>query len=155
EKVLQKGKVAPRRAFGVALQALGHANPAVVALDGDVKNSTYTEFFEKDPALRPRFFECKIAEQHLISCAGGLAAGGKVPFAATFGKFVARGYDQLEMALISRFNLKVVGTHVGLSPAADGPSQMALADVAFMSAWADASGRDRRLALILLILAGN
>ena len=135
EKVQETGKVATRKAYGVALQALGHANPHLVALDGDVRNSTFAENFSDDPALRHRFFECKIAEQHMISCAGGLAAGGKLPFVSTFGKFVTRGYDQLEMGIISRFHLKVVGSHAGVSLAADGPSQMALSDVAFFRAW--------------------
>ncbi len=135
EKALEQGKMATRKAYGIALQAVGHANPGVVALDGDVRNSTYSEYFYQDPALQNRFFECKIAEQHMISCAGGLAAGGKLPFVSTFGKFVMRGYDQLEMGLISRLNLKIVASHTGVSLAADGPSQMALPDVAFFRAW--------------------
>jgi transketolase len=134
EAMLDKGAMAPRRAYGVALQALGHAYPHVVALDGDVRNSTYSEMFLHDEALRERFFECRIAEQNMLSCAGGLAAAGKVPFVSTFGKFLVRAYDQLEMGLISRFNLKLVGSHVGVSLAADGPSQMALPDVAFFRA---------------------
>jgi transketolase len=113
EQMLAQGKLATRKAYGVALRALGHAKPHVVALDGDVRNSTYAEYFYEDPALRERFFECKIAEQHMISCAGGLAAGGKLPFVSTFGKFVTRGYDQVEMAFISRFPLKLVGSHAG------------------------------------------
>lgn len=129
-------KFAPRKAYGVALQALGHMNPDVVALDGDVKNSTYSEYFYKDPHLTDRFFECRIAEQHLISCAAGLAASGKIPFASTFAKFVTRGYDQFEMAFISRLNLKIVGSHVGVNIASDGPSQMALSDVAFFRSMA-------------------
>jgi transketolase len=102
---LDKGQFATRKAYGVALQALGHANPHVVALDGDVRNSTYSENFLHDQALAERFFECRIAEQHMVSCAGGLAAGAKVPFVSTFGKFIVRSYDQVEMGLISRFNL--------------------------------------------------
>ena len=133
---LADGKFAPRKGYGIALQALGHANPDVVALDGDVKNSTFAEYFSQDPDLAHRFFECRIAEQHLISCAAGLASGGKIPFASSFGKFVARGYDQFEMGFISRLNLKVVGSHVGVNIAADGPSQMALADVAFFRSMA-------------------
>lgn len=133
---LSDGKFAPRKGYGIALQALGHANPDVVALDGDVKNSTFAEYFSQDPDLAHRFFECRIAEQHLISCAAGLASGGKIPFASSFGKFVARGYDQFEMGFISRLNLKVVGSHVGVNIAADGPSQMALADVAFFRSMA-------------------
>ena len=133
---LADGKFAPRKGYGTALRALGHTNPHVVALDGDVKNSTYAEYFSKDSDLSHRFFECRIAEQHLISCAAGLAAGGKIPFASSFGKFIARGYDQFEMGFISRLNIKVVGSHVGVNIAADGPSQMALADVAFFRSMA-------------------
>ncbi|MDE2822300.1 MAG: transketolase, partial [Chloroflexota bacterium] len=133
---LADGKFAPRKGYGIALRALGHANPDVVALDGDVKNSTFAEYFSQDPDLAHRFFECRIAEQHLISCAAGLASGGKIPFASSFGKFVARGYDQFEMGFISRLNIKVVGSHVGVNIAADGPSQMALADVAFFRSMA-------------------
>ena len=133
---LADGKFAPRKGYGIALRALGHTNPDVVALDGDVKNSTFAEYFSQDPDLAHRFFECRIAEQHLISCAAGLASGGKIPFASSFGKFVARGYDQFEMGFISRLNLKVVGSHVGVNIAADGPSQMALADVAFFRSMA-------------------
>jgi len=132
--MLDKGVMAPRRAYGVALRALGHAYPHVVALDADVRNSTYSETLLHDEALRERFFECRIAEQNMLSCAGGLAAGGKLPFVSTFGKFLVRAYDQLEMGLMSRFNLKLVGSHVGVSLAADGPSQMALPDVAFFRA---------------------
>src|SRR5712692_9001895 len=134
EGMLDKGAMAPSRAYGVALRALGQAYPPVVALDADVRNSTYSESLLHDEALRERFFECRIAEQNMLSCAGGLAAGGKVPFVSTFGKFLMRAYDQLEMGLMSRFNLKLVGSHVGVSLAADGPSQMALPDVAFFRA---------------------
>jgi transketolase len=150
EKVLETGKLATRKAYGLALEALGHANPRIVALDGDVRNSTYAENFYDDAELRDRFFECKIAEQHMISCAGGLAAGGKLPFVSTFGKFLTRGYDQLEMGLISRLHLKIVGSHVGVSLAADGPSQMALPDVAFFRAWTTVYTRTGQPALYLL-----
>jgi transketolase len=134
--LLSQRKLAPRKAYGVALQALGHANSQVVALDGDVRNSTFSEDFYRDPALKERFFECRIAEQNMISCAGGMCAGGKIPFVSTFGKFIARAYDQVEMAMISRFNLKLVGSHVGTTASSDGPSQMALADVGYFHAWA-------------------
>ena len=83
---LADGKFAPRKGYGIALRALGHTNPDVVALDGDVKNSTFAEYFSQDPDLAHRFFECRIAEQHLISCAAGLASGGKIPFASSFGE---------------------------------------------------------------------
>ena len=135
EKLLDKGELATRKAYGVALRALGHSHPQVVALDGDVRNSTYSEYFADDPLLAQRFFKCRIAEQNMVSVAAGLAVEHKVPFASTFGKFLMRGYDQLEMALIGRLNLKVVGSHVGVSLAADGPSQMALPDVGYFRAW--------------------
>jgi HAD superfamily hydrolase (TIGR01549 family) len=77
----------------------------------------------------------QMAEQNMLSCAGGLAAGGKLPFVSTFGTFFIRAYDQVEMDFISRFPLKLVGSHVGVSLAADGPSQMALPDVTFFRAW--------------------
>jgi transketolase len=150
ESVLDKGAMATRKAYGVALRALGHANPQVVALDGDVRNSTYSEQFFDDPALTERFVECRIAEQHMMSCAGGLAAAGKVPFVSTFGKFVTRGYDQIEMGFISGFNLKIVGSHTGVSLAADGPSQMALPDVAFFRAWSTVLNRAGQPLLYLL-----
>jgi transketolase len=150
EDALKKGKLATRKAYGLALRALGHVNPHVVALDGDVRNSTYSEYFADDPVTRSRFFKCRIAEQNMISCAGGLAASGKIPFVSSFGKFIIRGYDQLEMGLISRFPLKVVGSHTGVSLAADGPSQMALSDVAFFRAWTTVRDSDGQPVLYLL-----
>jgi transketolase len=128
---LEKGRMATRRAYGVALRAMGHANPGIVALDADVKNSTFSEMFYKDEELKDRFFECRIAEQNMFSAAAGLSAAGKIPFASTFAKFVTRGYDQIEMAVNSGANFKVVGSHAGISLAADGPSQMSLPDVAW------------------------
>jgi transketolase len=150
EKLLAAGKLAPRKAYGVALQTLGHLRPHIVSLDADVKNSTYSEYFSDDPLLRGRSFECRIAEQNMISCAVGLAAGGKTPFVSTFGKFMARGYDQFEMGMISRSNLKMVGTHVGVNIAADGPSQMALPDVAYFRAWTTVRNRAGQPAIYLL-----
>lgn len=140
EAMKAKRAMSPRRAFGLALKALGAANPAVVALDADVKNSTYTLDFAQ--AYPERYFEARIAEQNMISAAAGLSSGGKVPFATTFGRFLERAFDQVEMAVIGGANLKLVGTHVGVTLASDGPSQMALADVAFMRAFAHA--RDSR-----------
>ena len=124
--------VATREAFGVALEALGAVNSLVVALDADVKNSTYTERFGKK--FPQRFFENFIAEQNMIGAAAGLAACGKVPFAATFACFLARAYDFIRMAAISQSNIKLVGTHVGVSIGEDGPSQMGLEDIAMMAA---------------------
>lgn len=124
--------VATREAFGVALEALGSANPSVVALDADVKNSTYTDKFGKK--FPTRFFENFIAEQNMLGAAAGLAACGKIPFVATFAAFFTRAYDFIRMAAISGSNLKLVGTHVGVSIGEDGPSQMGLEDIAMMAA---------------------
>jgi len=129
--VLEKGKLATRKAYGIALRALGHARSDIIAMDGDVKNSTYSQHFYKDEALYPRFYECRIAEQNMFSVGAGLSAGGKVPMCSTFAKFVTRGYDQIEMAVNSGANLKIMGSHAGISLAADGPSQMALPDVSW------------------------
>jgi len=135
ESVLHAGRLATRKAYGVALRALGRVNDRVVVLDADVSNSTYAETFAKSSELADRFVECRIAEQNMISVAVGLAAAGKVPFCSTFAKFVTRAYDQIEMAINSGANLKIVGSHAGITLAADGPSQMALPDVAWFRAW--------------------
>lgn len=124
--------VATREAFGVALEALGGVNPLVVALDADVKNSTYSEKFGKK--FPNRFFENFIAEQNMLGAAGGLAASGKIPFVSTFAAFFTRAYDFIRMAAISQSNIKLVGTHVGVSIGEDGPSQMGLEDLAMMAA---------------------
>ena len=124
--------VATREAFGAALAALGEANPSVVALDADVKNSTFTDKFGKQ--FPGRFIENFIAEQNMIGAAIGLAATGKIPFAATFAAFLSRAYDFIRMGAISQSNIKLVGTHVGVSIGEDGPSQMGLEDIAMMAA---------------------
>jgi transketolase len=142
ESTLHAGKLATRRAYGLALRALGRANPNVVALDADVSNSTFSELFAKDPDCAARFFECRIAEQNMISMAVGLSAAGKIPFVNTFAKFFSRAYDQIEMAIYSGANLKLVGSHAGVSLAADGPSQMALPDIAWFRAFSTV--RDHR-----------
>ncbi len=134
ENVLHTGKMATRRAYGVALRALGLANPRVVVLDADVSNSTFADMFRKEASLAPRFFECKIAEQNMFSVGAGLSAAGKVPFCSTFARFVSRAYDQIEMAINGGANLKIVGSHAGISLASDGPSQMSLPDVAWFRA---------------------
>jgi transketolase len=134
ESVVHSGKMATRRAYGVALRALGHVNKDVVALDADVSNSTFADMFRKDPALAPRFIECKIAEQNMFSVGVGLSAGGKTPLCSTFAKFVTRGYDQIEMGMNSGASLKIIGSHAGVSLAADGPSQMSLPDIAWFRA---------------------
>jgi transketolase len=124
--------VATREAYGTALTRIGEADPRVVAMDGDTKNSTYSEkFFKKFP---DRFTECFIAEQNLVGVATGFGARGKVPFASTFACFFSRAYDQIRVAGISQSNLKLVGSHVGISIGEDGPSQMALEDLAMMRA---------------------
>ncbi|MBA3754378.1 MAG: transketolase, partial [Nitrospira sp.] len=122
---------ATREAFGVALLALGEANPLVVALDADVKNSTYSDKFGK--RFPDRFLENFIAEQNMLGAAAGIAACGKIPFVATFAAFFTRAYDFIRMAAISQSNIKLVGTHVGVSIGEDGPSQMGLEDLAMMS----------------------
>jgi transketolase len=131
DSAVAKGKLASRRAYGLALRALGHARSDVVALDADVKNSTFAEMFSKDADLKARYFECRIAEQNMFSAAAGLSAGGKIPFCSTFAKFVTRGYDQIEMAMNSGSHIKIVGSHAGITLASDGPSQMSLPDVAW------------------------
>ncbi len=130
DKDFAAGKpIAPRKAYGAALVALGAADKRVVGLDADVKNSTHAEWFAKK--FPEQYFECKIAEQNMYSVAAGLSAAGKIPFTSTFAKFVMRGYDQIEMAIISGANIKITGSHAGVTLAADGPSQMSLPDVAF------------------------
>ena len=126
------GEVATREAYGDALVRLGTAEPRVVVLDGDVKNSTYTERFLK--AHPERFVEAYIAEQNMVGAAAGLAAQGFVPFASSFACFLTRAADQLRMAGISRSNLKLCGSHAGVSIGEDGPSQMALEDLALFRA---------------------
>ena len=91
--VLQSGKMATRRAYGVALRSLGHTHKNVWALDADVSNSTFSNAFGNDPELNDRFVECKIAEQNMYSVGVGLSAAGKIPFCSTFSKFITRGYD--------------------------------------------------------------
>ncbi len=150
EKLTGKGKCSSRRAYGIALRALGHANSEVTALDADVKNSTYAEDFAKDTDLAARFFECRIAEQNMISVAAGLSAGGKIPFASTFAKFVTRAYDQVEMAINSGANFKVVGSHAGITLAADGPSQMSLPDVAWFRAFTKVTNQKGQPAMYVL-----
>ena len=124
--------VATREAFGTALARVGEVDLRVVVMDGDTKNSTFTEkFYKKFPQ---RFTECFIAEQCMVGVATGFGTRGKVPFASTFATFFTRAYDQIRVAGISAANLKLVGSHVGVSIGEDGPSQMALEDLAMMRA---------------------
>lgn len=150
ESLLHTGKLATRKAYGVALRALGHAGKQVVALDADVRNSTFAEMFAKDSELANRFVECKIAEQNMVSMAAGMAASGKIPFVSTFSKFMTRAYDQIEMAIYSGANVKFVGSHSGVSLAADGPSQMSLPDVAWFRSFATAKNHDGNPACYVL-----
>ncbi|HUG49114.1 MAG TPA: transketolase [Candidatus Limnocylindria bacterium] len=124
--------VATRKAFGEALVALGRARGDVLALDGEVGNSTYTEMFEKE--LPERFFQMYIAEQQMVGAAVGLQVRGWKPFAATFAAFLSRAYDFVRMAAVSRADLRLSGSHAGVSIGEDGPSQMALEDLAMMRA---------------------
>jgi len=135
ESLLHTGRLATRKAYGIALRAMGRANPNIVVLDADVSNSTYAETFARDADLAGRFVECKIGEQNMVSVAAGMSAAGKVPFCSTFSKFFTRAYDQIEMAINSGANIKLVGSHSGITLAADGPSQMSLPDVAWFRAW--------------------
>jgi len=126
------GDVATREAYGQALVRLGAADARIVVLDGDVKNSTYAErFFAAYPE---RSIECFIAEQNMVSVAAGLAAQGLVPFASSFACFLTRAADQIRMAGISRSNVKLCGSHAGVSIGEDGPSQMGLEDLALFRA---------------------
>jgi transketolase len=125
-------EVATRRAYGDALAALGAARGDVVALDGEVSNSTYAEIFrDKYP---DRYFEMYIAEQQMVAAAVGLQVRKWVPFASTFAAFFSRAYDFIRMAAISQANIRLCGSHAGVSIGEDGPSQMALEDLAMMRA---------------------
>jgi len=128
-------KVATRKGFADSLATLANADPRIVVLDGDVKNSTYTEEFEK--MVPDRFLEGYIAEQNIVGMAMGLAARGKVPFASLFACFVTRAHDFIRLAAISHLNIKIVGTHCGVSIGEDGPTQMGLEDLAMSCAEPD------------------
>lgn len=125
-------EVATREAWGAALAKLGSVDDRVVALDADVKNSTFSDKFEK--LHRDRFFEHFIAEQGMVGTAMGLAARGAIPFASTFACFLSRAADFIRMAGISQLNVKLAGSHAGVSIGEDGPSQMALEDLGMMRA---------------------
>ncbi|MFJ8667202.1 transketolase [Streptomyces sp. NPDC093600] len=123
-------EVATRNAYGEALAALGAVRGDVVALDGEVGDSTRTEFFAK--AHPERHFECWIAEQQLVAAAVGLQARGYVPYASTFAAFLTRAHDFIRMAAVSRAGINLVGSHAGVAIGQDGPSQMGLEDLAMM-----------------------
>src|SRR2546426_1119167 len=124
-----KPGAATREAFGAALVELGRSNPDVVALDADLSKSTYTAAFAKE--FPDRFFECGIAEANMVAIGAGLAAAGKNPFASSFSVFVLnKGFEQMRgAAAFPNVNLKIVGTHSGISIGEDGPSQMSVEDL--------------------------
>ena len=124
--------IATREAYGTAITKLASVDPRVVALDADVKNSTFSERFES--AHPDRFYEFFIAEQAMIGAAMGLAARGAIPFPSTFAAFLTRAADFIRMAAISGVNIKLAGSHAGVSIGEDGPSQMALEDFAMTTA---------------------
>jgi transketolase len=124
--------VATRAAYGDALKALGAARGDVVVLDGEVSNSTFAEKFGQ--AYPERFFEMYIAEQQLVAAAVGMQVRKWVPFASTFATFFTRAYDFIRMAAISQANIRLCGSHAGVSIGEDGPSQMGLEDLAMMRA---------------------
>ena len=124
--------VATREAYGDALVKLAEKNHRIVALDGDTKNSTYSEKLLK--ARPDRFFEMFIAEQNMVGVAAGMAARGLIPFVSTFAVFLTRAFDQIRMAGVSRANIKFCGSHAGVSIGEDGPSQMGLEDLAMFRA---------------------
>jgi transketolase len=124
--------VATRKAYGDALVALGGDLPRVVALDGEVSNSTFAMEFAK--TYPGRYFEMFIAEQQMVAAAVGLSARHYIPFASTFAAFFSRAYDFIRMAAISQANIRLSGSHAGVEIGPDGPSQMALEDLAMMRA---------------------
>jgi transketolase len=132
ELPVYKGAIATRQAYGDALKALGAARTDVVAVDGEVSNSTFADVFAR--AFPDRFFEQYIAEQQMVASAIGLGVRGYVPFASTFAAFFSRAYDFIRMGAISGANIKLSGSHAGVSIGQDGPSQMALEDLAMMRA---------------------
>lgn len=125
-------QVATREAYGAALKKLAEADARVIAVDGDVKNSTYAEVLAQ--AHPDQYIECYIAEQNMVGVAVGLQTAGRIPFASSFACFLTRAYDQIRMAAISRANLKLMGSHAGVSIGEDGASQMGLEDLAMMRA---------------------
>lgn len=126
--------MATREAFGKALVEAGKADPRVVVCDADLSKSTYTSLFAKE--FPDRFFECGIAEANMVAIGAGLAAAGKVPFVSSFSAFVMnKGFEQLRASVAyPHVNLKVVGTHSGISIGEDGPSQMSIEDLALACA---------------------
>ncbi len=125
-------RMATRRAYGDALAAVGGRRGDVVALDGEVSNSTHADIFGKEHP--DRFFECYIAEQQAVATAVGMQVRGWTPYVSTFAAFLTRAYDFIRMAAVSRASIRLSGSHAGVSIGEDGPSQMALEDIAMMRA---------------------
>jgi transketolase len=125
-------EVATRKAYGEALAAVGRSDGQVVALDGEVSNSTFAEIFAKE--LPERYFEMYIAEQQMVAAAVGMQVRDWRPFASTFAAFLTRAYDFIRMAAVSRANIRLCGSHAGVSIGEDGPSQMGLEDLAALRA---------------------
>nr|XP_033782052.1 transketolase isoform X1 [Geotrypetes seraphini] len=126
-------KIATRKAYGSALAKLGHASDRVIAMDGDTKNSTFSELFKKEHP--GRYIECYIAEQNMVSIAVGATTRDRtIAFASTFATFFTRAFDQIRMAAISESNINLCGSHCGVSIGEDGPSQMGLEDLAMFRA---------------------
>ena len=139
-ETFKKGLMSTRRAFGLALREIARVDDRILGLDGEVSNSTFTNYLAE--AFPEKFIQCYIAEQNMISMSSGLSAGGFIPFVSSFAKFLVRGYDQLELALISGANIKLCGSHSGVNIAADGPSQMGLSDMGFMRTLSTAKNRN-------------
>ena len=124
--------IATREAYGDALKALGASEPRVVALDAEVGNSTFSDKFGK--AYPDRYFQMYIAEQLMVGAAIGMGTRDKIAFACTFAAFLARAFDFIRMGAVSRANVRLAGSHAGVSIGQDGPSQMALEDISMMRA---------------------
>lgn len=133
DKALESRTIATRNAWAAAMVAIAR-DPRVISVDADMRHSTAIAPFVS--AHPKQFVEAKIAEQNMISMASGLSSAGKIPFTSTFAKFLVRAYDQVEMATVTAANIKMIGSHSGVSLAADGPSQMGLPDLAFMRSFA-------------------
>jgi transketolase len=123
-------EIPTRKAYGQGIAAVGDVSKEAVSLDAEVKNSTYADIFEKKHP--ERFVQCYIAEQNMVGMAVGMANRGKIPFVSTFGAFFTRAFDQIRMAAIGHSPLRLTGSHAGVSIGPDGPSQMALEDIAMM-----------------------
>lgn len=132
----EKGQeVATREVYGKALAELGKTNNLLFALDGDTKNSTFSEDFLK--AYPDRFVECFIAEQNMVGVALGLSVMGKIPAVSTFAAFFTRAFDQIRMSMLSKGNISFCGSHAGVSIGEDGASQMGLEDIAMFGSLVD------------------